>query len=95
MLTTISFDSSARPVSTHLEPIVDLLLQHGNKLARPYRWGENWNGFFCFLAKPIDFDLIESTFVLPDTVRLARLDGSVECDVTWATIKGNMAADGS
>jgi hypothetical protein len=47
------------------------------------------------LAKPIDFDLIESTFVLPDTVRLARLDGSVECDVTWATIKGNMAADGS
>jgi hypothetical protein len=46
------------------------------------------------LAKPIDFDLIESTFVLPETVRLARPEGSVECDVTWATIKGNMAADG-
>jgi hypothetical protein len=90
MATTISFDSSTRPVYSHLEPIVDLLLQHGNELARPYRWGENRSGFFCFLAKPIDFDLIESTFVLPEIVRLARYEGSVECDVTWATIKGGM-----
>jgi hypothetical protein len=93
MVTTISFDSSTRPVYTHLEPIVDLLLQHGNSLARPYRWGENRSGFFCFLAKPIDFDLIESTFVLPETVRLARSEGSVECDVTWAIIKGGVAPD--
>lgn len=91
MVTTISFDPSTRPTYTHLEPIVDLLLQHGNQLARSYRWGENRSGFFCFLAKPIDFDLIESTFVLPETVRLARSEGSVECDVTWATIKGGMA----
>lgn len=91
MVTTSSFDSSIRPVYTHLEPIVDLLLQHGNELARPYRWGENRSGFFCFLAKPIDFHLIESTFMLPETVRLERSEGSVECDATWAVIKGGMA----
>lgn len=53
--------------------------------------GENRTGFFCFLAKRIDFDLIESTCVLPETVRLARSEGSVECDLTWASIKGGMA----
>jgi hypothetical protein len=90
MFTTISFAPSTRPVYTHLEPIVDLLLQNGNELARSYRWGENRSAFFCFLAKPIDFDLIESKFTLPESVRLARCERSVECDVTWATIKGGM-----
>jgi uncharacterized membrane protein len=91
MRTTISFDPSVRPVYAHLEPIVDLLLANGNQLARPYRWGENRTGFYCFLSKPIDFDLIESAFVLPQTVRLARSGGRVECDVTWASIKGDMS----
>jgi hypothetical protein len=30
---------------------------------------------------------------LPETVRLARSEGSVECDVTWAIIKGGVAPD--
>lgn len=90
MRTTISFDPSVRPVYAHLEPIVDLLLANGNQLARPYRWGENRTGYYCFLSKPIDFDLIESAFVLPQTVSLDRSEGSVECDVTWASIKGDM-----
>lgn len=94
-LKTISFDPETRPVYAHLEPIVDLLLQSGNELARPYRWGENRTGFFCYLAEAIDFDLIESTFALPKTVRLARSKGSIECDVTWASIKGRMALRGA
>jgi hypothetical protein len=91
MPTELVFDPSARPVYSHLEPIVDLLLKEGNELARGYRWGENRTGYYCFLVKPVDFDLIESTFLLPPNVRLDRDEDSVECDVTWASIKGGMA----
>lgn len=88
---SIPFDPLVRPVYAHLEPVVDLLLQHGNELALPYRWGENRTGYFCHLVKTIDFELIESELVLPSHVRLSREEGSVECDVTWASIKGSMA----
>ena len=91
MANELVFDPAVRPVYAHLEPIVDLLLKSGNKLALPYRWGENRTGYFCFLEKPIDFTLIESAFLLPPNVRLAREEGSVECDTTWASIKGGMA----
>lgn len=93
MRTPILFDPFVRPVYAHLEPIVDLLLANGNALALPFRWGENRTGFFCSLSKPIDFDLIETTFSLPSTVRLARVEGNVECDVTWACIQGGPALD--
>ena len=65
MANELVFDPAVRPVYAHLEPIVDLLLKGGNKLALPYRWGENRTGYFCFLEKPIDFTLIESAFLLP------------------------------
>ena len=92
MATELAFDAAVRPVYTHLEPIVDLLLKGGNKLARAYRWGEDRTGYHCFLEKPIDFALVESAFLLPPNVRLARDEGSVECDITWASIKGGMAS---
>jgi hypothetical protein len=86
----INFDPGARPVYTHLDPIVELLLRSGNRLARDYRWGENRTGFFCFFAGPIDFDLIEQTLELPSFVRLDREHDVIECDRTWASIKGGM-----
>jgi hypothetical protein len=79
-----------RPEYFHLEPIVDLLLKNGNQLAKTYRWGENRTGFFCFLARPLDFDLIESTFIVPEFVRLDREHDVIECDKKWASIKGSM-----
>lgn len=66
---------------------VDFLLDDGNELARPFRWSENRAGFFCPLSKPIDFDLIEATFLLPPTVRLARSEGSIECAVVKKEVK--------
>ena len=90
MATSIPFDPQVRPVYAHLEPVVDLLLQHGNELALPYRWGDNRTGYFCHLAKPIDFALIECDLALPSHVRLSREEDSVECDVTWASIRGSM-----
>ena len=86
----ITFDSKVRPVYSHLEPIVDLLLTNGNSLSHEYRWGENRTGFYCHLQHRLDFDLIESTFEFPSFVRLNRQNDSVECDQTWASIVGGM-----
>jgi hypothetical protein len=86
--TQITFDSSVRPVYSHLEPIVDLLLAHGNRFAREYRWGENRSGFYCLFQYPLDFELIENTFELPEFIRLDRQNNAVECDKTWASIRG-------
>lgn len=86
----IIFDPTARPVYLHLEPIVDLLLANGNQLSREYRWGENRTGFYCFLKRSLDFDLIERTFELPSFVRLNREEDAIECDRTWATIRGGI-----
>ena len=87
---TITFDSRVRPVYSHLEPIVDLLLRNGNSLAKDFRWGENRSGFYCFLQAPLDFDLIEKSFVIPESIRLDRENNEINCDHTWASIKGGM-----
>lgn len=88
--TKIVFDPKVRPPYAHLQPIVDLLLKHGNQSAYEFLWGENRTGFFCHLSKPIDFDLIDRTFELPESVRLFPEQGSIECFVTRAMIKGGM-----
>lgn len=51
-----------------LDPLVDLLLAHGNQLAEPNRWGANPTGYFCLLNHPIDFDLVEQFFDLPSMI---------------------------
>ncbi len=86
--TKITFGSSVRPVYSHLEPIVDLLLSHGNSLARDYKWGENRTGFYCFLQDAIDFDLVESSFDIPEFIRFDRQNNAIECDKTWVSIRG-------
>lgn len=88
--TEIVFDPSARPVYSHLEAIVDLLLTNGNELSRPYRWGENRTGFYCLLKHPIDFDLIEEMYIVPSFVRFDQENDAIECDRTWASIRGGM-----
>jgi hypothetical protein len=90
MKAKLAFDPTVRPVYSHLEPIVDLLLANGNKLALPYRWGENRTGFYCILAQPIDFPLVRASFDLPSHVRLEVETGSIQCDVTWASMRGAM-----
>ena len=85
---TIAFDPQVRPVYSHLEPIVDVLLQNGNYLAHKYRWGENRTGAFCHLSEDLDFDLIERSFEIPSIIRLLRDSNTIECDVSWATILG-------
>jgi len=86
----IQFDSKVRPVYSHLEPIVDLLLDNGNGLSHDYKWGEDRTGFYCHFRLPLDFELIEKAFELPPFVTLNRQSDSVECQRTWASIVGGI-----
>ncbi|HVI59377.1 MAG TPA: hypothetical protein VM619_10995 [Luteimonas sp.] len=70
-----------------LDPVVDLLLAHGNRLAETYRWGANPTGYFCLLDQPIDFDLVESSFDVPDTVTLDRRLGIIDYGYGTALIR--------
>ena|SRR5688572_4961611 len=90
MKSNLPLDPGARPAYLHLEPIVDLLLERGNVLAHPFRWGENRTGYFCHLREPIDFALVEASFELPPNILLNREEGSIECDISWATIIGGV-----
>lgn len=85
---TMSADKTL-PIYAHLEPIVTVLLAHGNLLARSDRWGSTRDGFVCYLQKPIDFELIREKFELPGSVVLAESKDLVACEDSWATIYGD------
>lgn len=55
----IRHDTNSPKPYEHLKPLVELLIDSGNRLARAYRWGENRTGYFCLLVNPIDFALLE------------------------------------
>jgi len=61
-----------------LEPLLSLLISHGNELATPYRWGSNPTGYFALLRNSIDFELVEARFDLPPSVILDRAAGSID-----------------
>lgn len=61
-----------RAVYCIFDPVIDLLLKNGNELRDQFRWGANQTGFTCVLKRPINFDLIDSTFILPPNVAIDR-----------------------
>jgi len=73
-------DPDASLPYANLLPLVEVLLAHGNTLAfesDPFRLTRD--GWYCELREPIDFDLVEATFVLPaTTVCSRRRDGIVD-----------------
>lgn len=78
---------------THLLPIVDLLLAHGNTLARvdpddgcPF-W-ENKSGYQCTFSKPLDMDLINRHFILPELTGYDPEDDSIFDQKNWMIIYG-------
>ena len=71
-----------------LEPILNMLISHGNELATSYRWGSNQTGYFALLKHPIDFDLVESNFDLPPAVMLDKAAGSIDYGYGSVVIRG-------
>lgn len=86
----IAFDSRVRPVYSHLEPIVDLLLANGNRLANDFKWGIDRTGYYCHLVERLNFDLVDKSFEIPPFIKLNRQNDSIECAQTWAVIVGGI-----
>jgi hypothetical protein len=73
----------------NLLPLIDTLLAHGNALAfdgDPFLLSRD--GWCCQLRDPIDFDLVEATFVLPATIICPRRHDGIVDVLTRSFIKG-------
>ena len=83
------------PVMSHLVPVLLALVEAGNEV----RWQTDYFGFipqphgwYCELIEPIDFDLVASRFVLPDTIRLEPSHDRIVDDGNRAEIYGGEGA---
>lgn len=71
----------------HLQPIVDLLVAHGNEVDgggfRPPQGG--WE---CTFRDMIDLDLIRRECELPDSISLSQQESSLFDRLSWSVIQG-------
>lgn len=82
--------SSADPQKPmgHLEPIVQALIDGGNRSVS-YPWfSMDRDGWHCLLAKPIDFDMLLTRFEFPASITLSRKDNAILDTLIWVEIKG-------
>jgi hypothetical protein len=85
------------PAYYHLRPLVQALIQGGNRpsegappLADALGFYPTQGGWICDLQNPIDFDLIEQRFQLPRSIRLDRSKNSIFAEKSWVAINGNV-----
>lgn len=74
-------------VCSHLTPILGLLEARGNSYDRSkalYR--DKYSEYQKEVSKPIDFDLIEESFEIPNFIVLDRRRKSVLCQTCWCAI---------
>jgi hypothetical protein len=78
---------------THLLPLVQGLIDHGNPLARPTASGDlfvpSQGGWVAYLSKPLDWQWVQETFALPDLVRYDRGDDEIFDHKNWVSILGS------
>ena len=72
-----------------LEPILELLLKHGNEIETNYRWGSNPTGYFCILKYPINFVLIKSNMKIPNEILLNEKFGEIDYKLGTAVIRSS------
>lgn len=81
-----------------LVPYVKILLEHGNKLAKPVPgFAPNSDGFYqdkdgwkCDLKNNIDFSLLQSIFSSQPEIVYSSEKQSVFDNSTWSEIRGNI-----
>jgi hypothetical protein len=76
----------------HLVPIVDALVRDGNVPVDGETFYLDRDGWRCDLAKPINFELVEQMFDLPESILLSRANDAILCQNSWIEIKGNVSA---
>ena len=78
---------------THLVPLVQGLLEHGNELVDPPPDGEVFSpsqgGWVAYLRNRIDWHWVQETFELPDLVRYDKGDDEIFDHKHWISILGS------
>jgi hypothetical protein len=80
--TDLTFD-----VCSHLRPILQVLEEHGNKYDHSeslYR--DKYSEAKRVMECPLDFDLIEGTFMIPHFISSSRANGAILCQMCWCSI---------
>jgi hypothetical protein len=73
---------------SHLEPLVQALVETSNRTVRPEGFYLDKDGWRCDLEKPIDFALLAARFEIPPTIKLSPQHDSILCQNTWVEIQG-------
>ncbi len=82
-------DDSARAYA-HLIPIVEALVEAGNKWRGNSMFYLDVDGWRCDLYQPIDFGLLTIKFDLPKSILISEETDSILCKNTWIEIRGGI-----
>lgn len=67
--------------------MVNLLLENGNSLM-DNGFLLNPDGWRCRMSRPLDFELIRRTFILPKTILVSNAHDSILDQLSWCVIEG-------
>jgi hypothetical protein len=78
---------------THLIPLVQALVDHGNPIALPGSNGElfapSQGGWVAYLTERIDWEWVQEHFELPDLVRYDSAEDEIFDHKNWISILGS------
>lgn len=80
---------------THLLPLVQALVDHGNRVVKPGPRGELFapspDGYVAYLAGPIDWAWLQATFDLPATLDYLPERDEISDRKNWVSVLGSQA----
>lgn len=80
-------------VCSHLQPILELLSQHGNRFDNSGPLDKSRGGSTRLVSQPIDFELVEESFEIPKFIELNRPARTVICRKCWCDIAEQSVPD--
>lgn len=82
----LPYPRDGEPSCSHLQPVVDYLINNGNKSVNTYFWGNNRTGYFCHLRYDIDFNELKKVFDFPESIKLNEKNQTIDCFNTYSSI---------
>jgi hypothetical protein len=80
---------------THLVPLVELLIAHGNRVVKPGPRGEvfapSQDGYTAYLADPVDWSWLCEVAVLPETIDYDAAHDELRDNRNWVSVLGSQA----
>ncbi len=89
-----AYDRPGEPPMSHLAPVMVALVEAGNSVTYAnsnFGFVPQPDGWQAFLDEPIDFDLVERRFRLPETITLHREADEIRDAGSYSTVYGGEA----